>query len=170
MCYHYCNCIQIILHIHSVIMSIILLIVPKYIFMINLFSLRRTYLTKISSLFYPFINERTKKNIKNIGINKYGLWWWQKMPLSFAWKYKPWLYFRLYNLRLRSRWLVVRPLVVDWRFFQIWRSLLWMGWAPQICRPSWSARNTRKLNRIQWQLDIESPLNWRNNAFCKTTV
>lgn len=76
--YHYCNCIQIILHIHSVIMSIILLIVPKYIFMINLllcmFSLRRTYLTKISSLFYPFINERTKKNIKNIGINKYGLW------------------------------------------------------------------------------------------------
>lgn len=59
-------------------MLIILLIVLKYIFMINLllcmFLLRRIYLMKIFFLFYFFINERIKKNIKNIGINKYGLW------------------------------------------------------------------------------------------------
>lgn len=59
-------------------MLIILLIVSKYIFMINLllcmFLLRRIYLMKIFFLFYFFINERIKKNIKNIGINKYGLW------------------------------------------------------------------------------------------------
>lgn len=59
-------------------MLIILLIVLKYIFMINvllcMFLLRRIYLMKIFFLFYFFINERIKKNIKNIGINKYGLW------------------------------------------------------------------------------------------------
>lgn len=59
-------------------MLIILLIVLKYIFMINLllcmFLLRRIYLMKIFFLFYFIINERIKKNIKNIGINKYGLW------------------------------------------------------------------------------------------------
>lgn len=58
---YFVNCIEIYIY-------------DKFIVMLWMFLLRRIYLMKIFFLFYFFINERIKKNIKNIGINKYGLW------------------------------------------------------------------------------------------------
>lgn len=58
---YFVNCIEIYIY-------------DKFIVMLCMFLLRRIYLMKIFFLFYFFINERIKKNIKNIGINKYGLW------------------------------------------------------------------------------------------------
>lgn len=78
MCYHYCNCIQIILHIHSVIMfnySVNCTEIYIYDKLIVMYVFIKKDISDENFLFVlSFYQRKNKKNIKNIGINKYGLW------------------------------------------------------------------------------------------------